>query len=767
MTPPYRNPSLSSDDRVTDLLSRMSLEEKVRQLNQPVGFKAWVKREGHIEVSEEFKGMLSGAGVGSLYGVLRADPWSGVTLETGLGVREGAEAMNAIQRFAIENTRWGIPILFGEECSHGHMAIGATVFPAPCCVASTWNPGLLNAMSSVIAHETRAQGGHATYSPIVDVVRDPRWGRAEESWGEDPYLVSRMAEAAVKGLQGDDLSSDKSIIATIKHFVHGTPEGGHNAAPSPIGPRELQEVYLSPFQAAVKAGAKSVMSSYNEIDGVPSTGNRNLLTTILRDEWGFDGFVISDMAAVWLLHGGHHVAADESEAAKMALEAGVDMEMSSSCFAEPLLKAVREGRISEETIDRAAGRILKIKFMLGLFENPYVDQGRAERLVRSRPHRELAREIAREGIVLLKNEGGLLPLKKDLGSIAVIGPNADNIYNQLGDYTAPQPRENIATVFDGIREAVTQGTTVRCARGCGIRDPSTDGFAEAVEAAKASDVAVVVVGGSSARDFGPDTYSELMGAVVVSEPSHSVDMDCGEGLDKADLELSGVQNNLIKAIHATGTPVVLILINGRPVAINWAAGNVPAVVEAWYPGSEGGRAVADVLFGDYNPAGRLAISFPKSAGQIPVHYSAKSNPRQSYIDLDSQPLYPFGLGLSYTTFAYSNLTVTPDRITPDGEAEVSADVTNTGDLAGDEVVQLYIRDEVASVTRPIKLLKGFERIHLAPGETKRVIFRLGACDLALLDANLEWTVEPGWFTITVGGNSTDHITARLGVVPVP
>jgi len=763
-TPKYKDRSLPIPRRVNDLLRRMTLEEKIGQLSQDLAWKAFTKKDGRIEVSDDFRKILSGNGIGSLYGVLRADPWTGVTLDSGIGPREGAEAVNAIQRFAIENTRLGIPLIFNEECSHGHMAIGGTVFPVPICAASTWNPALVQKMAAAVAAETRAQGCTQTCSPVLDVVRDPRWGRTEETLGEDPYLVSRMGIAAVTGLQGKRLNGAGSIVATIKHFAaHGWPEGGHNAHPPHVGPRELRELCLAPFEACIKAGAQSVMSSYNELDGMPCSCHKGLLTGVLRDEWGFEGYVVSDMGSVRVIWQDHHAADDLAHAGARALDAGVDAEMSGGGYSQESIKlALQRGQLTEDLIDRAVRRILRLKFVLGLFEKPYCDVDRVEQVVHSAEHRALARDVARQGIVLLKNADGVLPLAKDVDSIAVIGPNADAIYNQLGDYTAPQPREKVASVLDGIRAAVPPQTKVNYAKGCSVRHPSKEGFAEAIAAARASKLAVVVAGGSSARDFGQYAVTQTGAAV----PSDSLlnDMECGEGVDMASLELQGVQLDLLREIHSTGVPVIVVMINGRPMCINWAAENAAAIVEAWYPGQEGGHAVADVLFGDCNPGGRLPISVPRSAAQLPVYYSPKARERNKYADLDAAPLYRFGFGLSYTAFRCDNLSVRPAKIEPDGKATVRVDVTNTGGRAGDEVVQLYVRDEIGSLTRPIRELKGFARISLQPGEKKTVKFTVGPEQLQFLGEDMQPVVEPGAFTIMVGGNQQDVLTAKLEVI---
>jgi beta-glucosidase len=759
----YKDKNLPIDERVKDLLGRMTLEEKIGQLNQPVGVKSWQRDGSQLSITEEFKKLIADHGIGSLYGVLRADPWTGVTLETGLSPREGAEAINMIQRFAIENTRLGIPLLFTEECSHGHMAIGSTTFPVPLAMGSTWNPDLMRRIMQATAAETRAQGCTQTLSPIVDVSREPRWGRTEETFGEDPFLCSVMGAAAVEGLQGESLNTNQTIAATLKHFVHGMPEAGRNTAPSHTGPRELREVFLAPFKAGVKAGARCVMSSYNEIDGVPCSANRELLTTILREEWGFDGYVISDLGSVEQLHVPHFIAENLSMAAAKALLAGVDVELGAVAYREPLLQAVHNGIVSEEMIDQAVARLLRLKFALGLFENPYGDPDLAERIVGCQAHKDLARQAARECIVLLKNERDLLPLPKDLKSIAVIGPNAANAYNLLGDYTSPQMFGKVVTILDGIKAKVSPNTVVRYARGCGIRDTSRKGFEEAVKIARESDVAIVAVGGTSARGFGPDVFDPVSGAALPGACLES-DLECGEGLDRASLDLAGVQMDLVKEICATGTPVVVVLVNGRPYSINWIAQNVPAIIEAWYPGEQGGNGVADVLFGDYNPAGRLPISIPKSVGQLPIYYSARRSARQNpYVDMDGDPLYPFGFGLSYTKFEYSNLRLSSSEIRIGETATVSVDVTNVGGVAGDEVVQLYIRDNIASVTRPMKELKGFQRLHFQPGETKTVSFSITPEMLQILDLDMQWRVEPGIFTIMVGPNSIDLAEILLEV----
>lgn len=761
----YKDASLSIEARTEHLLGLMTLQEKVGQLVQLFGWKVYERNGGQVTLTESFKEEAAQGKIGSLYGVLRADPWTEVTLETGLSPREGAETMNAIQRYAIEHSRLGIPILFGEECSHGHMAIGATVFPVPLSLASAWNLELYERVCRAIALETRSQGGAATYSPVLDVVRDPRWGRTEETYGEDPYLASAMAEAAVRGLQGERLDADDSVVATLKHFAgYGSSEGGRNSAPVHMGLRELHEVDLKPFRAAVRAGAKSVMTAYNEIDGIPCTSDPYLLTDVLRKQWGFDGFVITDCGAINMLVWGHDTAASPEEAAAAALKAGVDMEMSGDMFRAHLEQAVLNGRVDMAVLDEAVSRILRIKFELGLFERPYVDPERAARIIGSREHAALARQAALEGIVLLKNKDRLLPLSKDgAGKIAVIGPNADNMYNQLGDYTSPQPRQNVSTVLDGVRNRLAHAPErVFYAPGCRIKDDSREGFDTAVETAAKADVVVLVLGGSSARDFGEGTIDLRTGASIVTDSPHS-DMDCGEGIDRATLALSGVQRELAQEIAKLGKPLVVVYINGRPVAEPWIDERADAILEAWYPGQEGGGALADLLFGDANPSGRLTVSIPKDVGQLPVRYNGKRTTGRRYLETDTKPSYPFGYGLSYTEFEYGPLSLSDSEIAANGSTRVTVCITNKGGRAGAETVQLYIGDKVSSVTRPAKELKGFAKVFLAPGETREVTFEIGTEQLSFVGRNLEETVEEGEFDVMVGPHSADVQTVLLRV----
>jgi beta-glucosidase len=751
--PAYLNSELTTDTRIDDLLQRMTLEEKVGQLATPLGWEMVQKKGGTGYETEAFRVLMQDRHIGSFWATLRADPWTQRTLETGLSPRQSAEALNALQKYAVEETRLGIPLLFSEECAHGHMAIGTTVFPTSIGQASTWNPNLIETMASMIAKEARLQGATTCYGPVLDLAREPRWSRVEETYGEDPFLSGMMGSAMVRGFQGTDIASGVNVLSTLKHFAaYGVPIGGHNGSAVITGKRELHTQYLYPFKSAVNAGAKSVMTAYNSIDGIPNTSNRELLTDVLREDWGFDGFVVSDLYSIDGIAGSHGVAQYIQEAAMLSIRAGVDTDLGANGFGAPLLQAVEDGLISEELIDRSVRRVLRQKFELGLFENPYVDPARAESETRTTEHKDLARQVALQSITLLKNENGLLPLSKNIRSIAVIGPNAHTMYNQLGDYTAPQQPENVITVLEGIQNKLSDDITIRYVRGTAIRDTVFNEIDEAVKAAKTSDVAVVVLGGSSARDF--ETSYQETGAASVDREAVS-DMESGEGFDRATLNLMGRQLELLEAISKTDTPVVLVLIKGRPLMLNQATEQADAILDAWYPGQEGGNAVADVLFGDYNPAGRLPISVPRSEGQLPVYYNHLKPSHHDYVEMEASPLYSFGYGLSYTTFDYSNLQTSVHETDNDLSVRVSATIQNTGNRDGDEVLQLYIRDDYSSVVTPVQQLRAFQRIHLRAGESRMITFELSKDDLQLLDPSMQWVVEPGTFTIMIGASSDD------------
>jgi beta-glucosidase len=746
---PYKNADLSADQRVADLLGRMTLEEKVAQMMGVWNEKATklVDSNGDFDIEKARVAFADGHGLGQVG--RPSDAGGGKT------ARGQAELTNAIQRFFIENSRLGIPVVFHEECLHGHAALDATSFPQPIGLAATFNPALVESLYAMTAEEARLRGTHQALTPVVDVARDPRWGRVEETFGEDPYLVSRMGVAAVRGFQGDATFDDKTrVMATLKHFAaHGQPEGGMNCGPVDVSMRVLRDTFLAPFKAAFhEAGAISVMASYNEIDGVPSHASRWLLRDVLRDEWGFTGFVVSDYYAIWELSDrpdthGHHVAANKREAAMLAVRAGVNIELPEpDCYLE-LADLVRDGTIDESELDDLVAPMLRWKFTMGLFDNPYVDPDEAERVVGSDRNRALARRAARETITLLKNDHQLLPLElASINSIAVIGPNAHRLL--LGGYSG-RPKSNV-TVLEGITARVGEHVKVLYAEGCKITrggswnedavmpsDPDEDRrqIAEAVEVAKHADVIVLAIGGNE------QTSREAWNLKHMG--------------DRTSLDLIGRQQELVDAMVATGKPVVCLLFNGRPLSIAALSERVPAILECWYLGQECGAAVAEVLFGDQTPGGKLPISIPRSSGHLPAFYNHKPSARRGYLFDDVSPLYPFGYGLSYTTFAVDEVRLEYDRIPRNGSTVVRARVTNTGDRVGTEVVQLYIRDRVSSVTRPIKELKAFKKVSLRPGDSMRVELEITPDSLAFHDIDMRYVVEPGEFTIMVGTSSRD------------
>lgn len=755
---PYKNPALPVETRLTDLLSRMTVEEKVGQLLCPLGWEMYEIKGEAVSPSSRFKQMMKERHFGMLWATYRADPWTKKTLSNGLNPALAAKAGNALQKYVMENTRLGIPLFLAEEAPHGHMAIGATVFPTGIGMAATWSPQLIEEVGRVIGKEIRLQGGHISYGPVLDLARDARWSRVEETFGEDPVLTGDIGQAMVKGLGSGDLSRPYSTLATLKHFLaYGISESGQNGNPSFAGMRELHENFLPPFRQAIDAGALSVMTSYNSMDGIPCTANHYLLTELLRNEWNFKGLVVSDLYSIEGIHESHFVAPTMEEAAIMALSAGVDVDLGGDAYMN-IINAVKAGRISAAVLDIAVSRVLRPKFEMGLFENPYVDSAKAKKEVRNEEHISLARRVAQASITLLKNDCSLLPLSKNISHIAVIGPNADNRYNMLGDYTAPQEEENVKTVLDGIRMKLATSphspsqkelSRVEYVKGCSIRDTTNCDIEQAVAAARRSDVIIAVVGGSSARDF-KTSYKET-GAAIANEAMLS-DMECGEGFDRATLSLLGKQQALLKALKATGKPLIVVYVEGRPLDKTWASENADALLTAYYPGQEGGNAIADVLFGDYNPAGRLPMSVPRSVGQIPVYYNKKAPQSHDYVEMSAAPLYSFGHGLSYTTFTYSDLQISP--LAP-CSFEVSFKVQNTGNYDGEEVAQLYLRDEYASVVQPLKQLKHFERLHLKRGESKSVKFILSEKDFALISREMNTVVEPGTFQLMIGASSDD------------
>ncbi len=754
---PYRSAELSAEARTADLLSRMTLEEKAAQMMCVWQQKAdtLVDASGVFDLEKARRAFGHGHGIGQV-GRPSDAGGTGHEPEKGRNPRQQAELTNAIQQFFVEESRLGIPVVFHDECLHGHAAIGGTSFPQPIGLGATFNPELVERLYTMTAAEARARGVHQALTPVVDVAREPRWGRVEETFGEDVHLVTRMGVAAVKGFQGDASFSDHTrVMATLKHFVaHGQPEAGQNCAPANVSMRELREVFLPPFKAAVQeAGAVSVMPSYNEVDGVPSHANRWLLRDVLREEWSFTGFTVSDYYAIWELgyrpdtHG-HNVAADKRESAVLAVRAGVNCELPEpDCYLH-LVLAVKDGLLAESELDDLVSPMLYWKFRMRLFDDPYVDPDVAERIVGSRDNQALALEAARETITLLKNEGEVLPLDlAKLKTIAVVGPNADRPL--LGGYSGVP--DHVVTVLEGIRRRVGDDAKVVYSEGCRITvggswmqdevipsDPAEDRrmIAEAVAVARDADVIVLAIGGNE------QTSREAWSRTHLG--------------DRTSLDLIGRQGELVDAMLATGKPVVVLLFNGRPLSITDVSAKVPAILECWYLGQKCGHAVADVLFGDVNPGGKLPISVPRSVGHIPAFYSHKPSARRGYLFDDVTPLYAFGYGLSYTTFSVANVRLSSSRMARDGATSVLAELTNTGARAGSEVVQMYVRDLVSSVTRPVKELKAFRKVFLKPGETTTIELPITTDSLAFHDIDMRYVVEPGEFAIMLGTSSRDE-----------
>jgi beta-glucosidase len=739
----YRDATLPIEQRVEDLLGRMTLEEKVGQMNMPCvyesglgnGIPAKTEAVQKFAAGTHLKDFGPGGGFFTLPNTILHE-----------GPRQQAEFLNRLQRIALEQTRLGIPLLETEEGTHGLMCPGGTVFPEGPALGSTWNMELLARVYATVAREARAIGVHQNCTLVVEPIRDPRLGRNEEAFSEDPFLCARIAESIVRSMQGTNLAAPDKVVACLCHYPgQSQPVSGFERGAMEISERMLREVFLRPWEAGLKGcGGLGVMATYPAIDAVPTHASEKILTRILRQEFGFDGLVLSEGGGIGtLVYEG--LAPTQKEAGALALAAGVDVGISyESGYMADLLASVQEGKVPMHLVDRAVRRILKQKFRLGLFERPYVDPQRAVEVVHQAAHQELALEAAREAIVLLKNEKSLLPLKKTARAIAVIGPNADEPRNQLGDYVPAIIPQHIVTVLEGIRQAVSSDTKVAYVKGCEVIGPGADELAKARAAAAGAEVAIVVVGENERRAPGRTATD-------------------GEGFDAATLELTGLQEELVKTVQATGTPTVVVLINGRPLATRWIADHVPAIIEAWLPGEQGGRAVAEVLFGDVNPSGRLSVTVPRHAGQLPVYYNAKKSKRywvkggwgHPYVDLEPAPLYPFGFGLSYTRFDYGDLALSAREIAPTEGIEVRLNVKNVGARAGAEVVQLYIEDVVSSVSTPVQELRGFAKITLQPGETKACSFKLTPADLALYDANLERVVEPGQFRVMVGASAED------------
>jgi beta-glucosidase len=667
------------------------------------------------------------------------------------GTREQVEYFNELQKIATSQTRLKIPLLQDEEGTHGGMFSGATVFPEGLAIGSTFDVPLVQEIYSAAAQESRAVGIHVLSTLVLELDRDPRMGRNEEAYTEDPYLYSRIAEAIVRGAQGKNLNADDKVIALMTDFpTQSEPVSGLERGAIELSERALREQFMPPWIAAItKNGALGVMAGYPEVEDIPAHGSEKWMTGVLRQELGFKGIVTSEGGGFdSLIYEG--VAPTQKAAGAMALKAGVDLNITYEAgYMAPLIQSVEDGSVPVALVDRALRRVLEQKFRLGLFEHPYVDLHHAEEVMHSQAHQQLALDAAREGIVLLRNEGNVLPLKKDLKSVAVIGPNADNTINLFGDYFSQVVTQPVGTILSAIKAKVSPATRVTYAKGCAINDQNRSGFAAAVQAAKNADVAIVIVGEQARREG------------VEGDPPPTD----GEGYDVATLDLTGVQEDLVRAIHETGTPVVLVLVNGRPLSIRWEAEHVPAIVEGWIPGERGGDAIADVLFGDYNPSGRLAITIPRSVGQLPVYYNYKPSKSywieggwtktKGYVDMPGTPLYPFGYGLSYTHFQHGTVRVDPAEIGPNAGTHVSVDVTNTGSRPGTETVQLYLHERFAPVSTPVKQLRGFERVTLQPGQRRTVTFTLGPEDLQILGPDMRWTVWPGTFDILVGRSSAE------------
>lgn len=713
----YKRANAPVETRVHDLLQRMTVEEKARQLDLYAGVPDLIDKstdETHaakdaIFRTDQAEKMWGGLGVGSIH-----DLYGSASLN------------NEIQGWIMQHSRLGIPVLFTGEGLHAFSS--GTIFPAPINLAATWNPDLARQTATAIASEARATGVAMLFSPVLDLARDPRWGRVEEDFGEDPYLTGQMGLAYVRGYQGDSLATDHTLIAEPKHFAgHGSPESGTNTSPVHIGERELRSIMLKSFEPAFREGkAMGTMAAYHEIDGIPVTADPFLLKKILREEWGFQGFVLSDLGAIRRLYDAHHVAATPKDAVVMAINAGVDMQFydfDHATFQGAILSGIKDGSLSPVALDRAVSSVLRAKFALGLFDKPMVDPTLDARVHRAPAHLDVSLESARQSMTLLKNDNHLLPLSKDLKRIAVIGPNANVV--RYGDYAPAETVGAHVSLLTGLQQALPHAEI--------SFDEGSD-IPAAVANAKTADVIVLGLG-------------EKLGI-------------SGEGFDRSSLDLPGDQQALLEAIVAVGKPTVLVLENGRPLTIGWAKDHVPAILEAWYPGEFGGRAIAETLIGDNNPAGRLTITFPRSLGQLPDYYNFDPSKEHKYVDNDGQPLFPFGFGLSYTTFSYEALTIK----TPASSKEdviVTVNVTNAGSVAGDEVAQLYLREDVSSVETPDRALKGFSRIHLNPGETKTVTFRVPLTQLAVWTAAGKWANEPGTYTAWAGPSSSATLTTKF------
>ena len=747
----YLDPKQPVEQRVDDLLSRMTAQEKIGQLRQCIfGWKALDinKETREISITEELQKEINFAdGLGGIYGLMRSDPWTKADFSNGLLIQDSRHAANLIQRYIRDHTRLGIPVLFSEEAPHGHTALEGTLFPTSLGIGSTWNPALYQKIGNCIACEVRNRGAHITLISALDMALDPRWGRFEECFSEDPYLASRMAEAITIGVQGKnrDLTNMNRAAAVLKHFAaQGSSTGGHNGKNATIGERELRELHLPAMKAAVQAGVSGCMAAYNAIDGVYCHASKWLLRKVLRDEWHLEGIVMSDGCAVDNLQ---VISGDPVQAVSMAIKAGVDLDLWNQSF-RSLPKALEEGLICEDDLNRAAGNVLGLKFRLGLFEQTFDDDKTIITIDTLKEHHQISLQAARESVVLLKNDHGLLPLSQQPKRIAVIGPNADAQYNQLGDYSSAQKPGVCITVLEGIKKIVPD-SEIFYVKGCDIRGDSSNEVEKAVDAASHADAIILVLGGSSTRDFG--VQFDLNGAAL--PPLKLSDMDCGEGMDVADVSLGGSQMELAVRLAGLGKPLISVLIQGRAHAVEELALNSSALLCAWYPGPLGGQAISEIIFGQYNPSGRLPVSIPRSSHQLPVHYNLR--PSTDYIDSAGSALYTFGHGLSYTTFSYDHMKLNPacidlDDLVRGKTVKVSLDLKNTGQQVGQEVVQLYIRDLVSSICRRKIELKAFSKISLKPGESKTICLELGFDELALWNPDMQFIVEQGQFEIIIG-----------------
>lgn len=742
---PYEDPKQPIERRIDDLMSRMTLKEKVGQLNLPCVYVNELGKDipAKLVACRRFAAgtytdeIGPGCGFFTLANEILHD-----------GPRQQAEYFNELQKIALTQTRLKIPLLEDEEGTHGAMFSGATVFPEGLAIGSSFDPDLVRAVYSAEAQEARSVGIHMLSTLVSELDRDPRMGRNEESYTEDPYLYSRFVENIVQAVQGSDISAADKTVALLTDFpTQSEPESGLERGAVQVSERSLRENYLLPWIAGIsKAGALGVMAGYPDIEDIPAHASEKWTNDVLRQELGFHGIVVSEGGGFGTLVY-ENLVRTQKEAGAVALKAGVDVGITyEPAYMGPLIENVREGRVPMSLVNRAVRRVLEVKFRLGLFENPYVNVDRAVQTVHSEAHQELALRAGREGIVLLKNDRNLLPLKKSLRFIAIIGPNADSPMNQLGDYSPHKVLQHVVTIAEGIREKVGSDAKVFTVKGCAVLSPDKSGFPEAIEAARKAEIAVVVVG-------------ENEGSYEGNEQEHATD---GEGHDVASLDLTGVQEDLIKAVAETGTPTVVVLVNGRPLSTRWTAEHVPAIVEAWRPGERGGAAVADVLFGDFNPSGRLAITIPRHVGQLPAYYNYMPGKgywinqlKRSYADMPAAPLYPFGYGLSYTTYQYGNLRIEPAQIHTGGTARVSLDVRNSGQRQGVETVQLYLHRMSGPVVTPVKQLRGFKRVDLQPGETKHVTFELSPEELQLLDRDMRWRVVPGDVEVMLGRSSDD------------